>query len=127
MENEQRDIVITRASGRIGITLRAVFMGRDLCVMITGGDTPHLGALTAVSNNQAPETIVFGAHKEHFVTEMAAGRLQTVLAGGGDRRAVVCCGIHLDNIEKREIDAVMALAGDMTEELCRRLDGGAGT
>ncbi len=116
--NEPRpDILISRASGRIHIALRAVFMGRDLCLLITGGDTPHLGAVTAVSKTSPASTTVFGTHKEYHVTELFAARLREEYDGN----AVVCCGIHLDNISKAEIDTVMALAADMLDELCLRL------
>ena len=47
-------------------------LGDDLCVFITGGDTPHLGALTAASPTTPPKSIVFDTHKEYYVTEMAA-------------------------------------------------------
>jgi hypothetical protein len=110
-------IQLKKKHGRIEIEIAAYPMGRDLCVLITGGDTPHLGALTAASPETAPETIAFRDHKEFHVTEMAAERLRTAYGGN----IAVCCGIHLDNIERQEIADVMTLTENLVGELCVRL------
>ena len=115
-------IQLRAAHDRIEISLMAYKMGNDLCVLITGGDTPHLGALTAASPSTEPETIAFDTHKEYYVTEMAAGRLRTAFKGN----VVVCCGIHLDNIKKREIAAVLELSETLILELCVRLTNESG-
>ncbi len=111
-------IQLTQKSGRIEITLTAHRLGDDLCVFITGGDTPHLGALTASSPTMPPKSVVFDTHKEYYVTEMAAGYLSAGFMGN----AVVCCGIHLDDIEKQEIQDVMELSEKMVRQLCARLE-----
>lgn len=95
-------------------------MGQDLCVIIMGGDTPHLGAVTTSSQTNNPETTVFDTHKEYHVTELAA----RILRQEYDGNLVVCCGIHLENIEKQEIAEVMVMAEQMIIELSRRLKGG---
>lgn len=102
---------------RIDINISAYEMGKDLCVLITGGDTPHLGALTAASQSMAPQTIAFDTHKEYHVTELATRYLLQEYKGN----FVVCCGIHLDDINKQEISDVMELAEKMIRELCARL------
>ena len=110
-------IQMSKTCGRIKIDVSAYRMGTDLCVLITGGDTPHLGALTAASQSTEPKTIAFDTHKEYFVTEMAVGYLRQVLDGN----VVVCCGIHLDQIEKQEISVVMEMTEMLIGELCARL------
>jgi 4-hydroxy-3-polyprenylbenzoate decarboxylase len=111
-------IQINKRLNRIEINLTAIEMGKDLCVIITGGDTPHLGALTAGSQSfNPPQTIVFDSHKENHVTEMAAKLLRQEYAGN----FVVCCGVHLDNIEPREITDVMDLCQQLMVELCDKL------
>lgn len=109
-------IQIKRQQGRIDIELAAHRMGKDLCVLITGG-VPHLGALTAASESLGSQSIVFDDHQEYHVTEMAV----RLLRGSFDGNVVVCCGIHLDDIEKHEIAEVMKIAEEMIEELCIRL------
>ena len=115
-------IQLRKKYDRIEINLTAYRMGKDLCVLITGGDTPHLGALTAGSRSMETKTIAFDVHKEHFVTELAAAHLRQAYDGN----FVVCCGIHLDNIEKREISDVMDMTENMIVELCDRLKNESG-
>jgi len=110
-------ININKKVNRIEVNLTAFQMGKDLCVILTGGDTPHLGAITAASQSLSPETIVFDTHKENFVTEMIAKILRKEYEGN----FVICCGIHLDDIEKQEISDVMDLCKTMTMELCDKL------
>ena len=106
-------ININKKVNRIEVNLTAFQMGKDLCVILTGGDTPHLGAITAASQSLSPETIVFDTHKENFVTEMIAKILRKEYEGN----FVICCGIHLDDIEKQEISDVMDLCKNMIMEL----------
>lgn len=110
-------IKISRKVNRIEVNLVTFPMGKDLCVILTGGDTPHLGAITAGSQSLSPQTIVFDTHKENFVTEMAANMLRREHEGN----FIICCGIHLDNIEKKEICVVMDLCNEMIIELCDKL------
>lgn len=110
-------ITINNKTGRIDINLTAFSMGNDLCVLLTGGDVPHLGALTAASKEFTPQTIVFEGHKEQFVTEMAS----EILRNNYEGNFVICCGIHVDGITKQEISDVVDLCRDMIIELCERL------
>ena len=113
-------ITIRNRRGRISIQLTAVPMGGDLCVLIAGGDTPHIGAVTATSRTMPAETIVFDTHKEFHVTKMTAEFLRERL----NRNIVVCCGIHLDDITKDEIADVLNLSMELLEDLCTRLSAG---
>ncbi len=112
-------IRLSRKRNRIRLSIKAMQMGQDICVIITGG-APHLGAVTSGSKTTAPETTVFDEHKENHVTELAAGILRQEFDGN----FVVCCGIHLDNIEKQEIADVMDMCRQMIFELSRRLKRG---
>ncbi len=113
-------ISLNREKNRIRLSLMAVPMGNDLCVIITGGDTPHLGAVTVVSDTKEPVTEVFAAHKDDHVTKLAAGILRREFGGN----FAICCGVHLDNIEKQEIADVLEMSEQMVCELCRRLNAG---
>ena len=92
-------------------------MGEDLCVILTGGDKPHLGALTIGSSLVNLNTFTFQGHKENFVTEVIGDILKKEFSG----KFVVCCGIHLDDISKNEIQHVLYLCKDITVELCNKL------
>jgi hypothetical protein len=52
-------------------------MGSDLCVVNMGGDTAAFGCRHGVFGpKRAPVTEAFEAHKDHVVTEMAAGNFE---------------------------------------------------
>jgi hypothetical protein len=117
MSAHDTNIVLTQTTGRITVTLRAVFMGPDLCVLITGGEAPHLGAVSCTSPEHPVETVRFVSHKEYHVTEMFAEHLRAVFGGN----VAVLCGIHVDNITKEEIDETLALCRGLLSSLCARL------
>ena len=52
-------IEIKKEFKRIKINLKAIKMGEDLCVILTGGDKPHLGALTIGSSLVNLNTFTF--------------------------------------------------------------------
>lgn len=110
-------IEIKKEFKRIKINLKAIKMGEDLCVILTGGDKPHLGALTIGSSLVNLNAFTFQGHKENFVTEVIGDILKKEFSG----KFVVCCGIHLDDISKNEIQHVLSLCKDITAELCNKL------
>lgn len=110
-------IEIKKQFNRITIDLKGIKMGQDLCVILTGGERPHLGALTTGSSLVDLNTFTFEGHKENFVTEIVANILKKEYSGN----FVVCCGIHLDDISKEEIESVLKMCKDMTSELCNKL------
>lgn len=91
----------------------AVACGEDLCVMLSGGDRPHIGAaalavLTPSANNPGkrtatPSVIAVPGHKEHQLALEAAERLSKSL----ERTVVVTVGIHIDGITPDLIDRVV--------------------
>jgi hypothetical protein len=106
-------IELIKTKGRINIKLNAIEMGEDLCVIVTGGDKPHLGAVTVGSNNSESNTFCFPHHKEDSVTRL----LYSVITETFNKNVVVCCGIHIDNIAKEEISSVISLCSEMIMEL----------
>jgi hypothetical protein len=110
-------IRVHRKKGRLEIKAEAYRMGKDLCVIITGGDIPHLGAVTIGSRCEGFKTFLFEHHKENILTEMLAD----ILKNGYSGNFAVCCGIHLDNITRDEIKDSIDLSKDIAEELCALL------
>lgn len=111
-------IQLMKKSGRITIDLTAIRMGGDLCVMLTGGDRPHLGVVTVAAEDMDAQTFAFGTHKERFVTEPFAEVLRHTFNG----HFVICCGIHVDQITKPEIDQVKVLSMALANDLCVQLN-----
>ncbi len=106
-------IEIKRTKGRVGLKLNAIHLGEDLCIIITGGDRPHLGAVTVGSKDVEASTFCFPNHKEDHITKV----LYELFTASFDKNVVLCCGIHVDNIMKSEIDTISALCTEMIDEL----------
>ena len=45
-------IKIERCYKNINIKLEAIFVGDDLCAVVTGGDKPHVGAISVYSKEE---------------------------------------------------------------------------
>lgn len=106
-------IEITRTKGRLKLKLNAIEMGEDLCVIVTGGDKPHLGAVTIGSKRVDANTFCFPHHKEDSVTRL----LYSLITESFDKNVIVCCGIHVDDISTEEIYSVYTLCKEMLIEL----------
>jgi len=96
---------------RIEIKAVSLPMGNDLCVVLTGGAKPHLGAVGVAQvrpNTHDPKKLttstsvitLFG-HKEDVVATKVAHALAVKL-----NKNVVSCGIHVDNITPDEMKFV---------------------
>jgi hypothetical protein len=99
-------------SSKIAIDFTSVTMGNDLCVVIAGGDAPHLGAAAVAqarpslldSSKQSATTSVITllGHKDDVI----ASRVAHTLAAKLNKNVVVCCGIHVDRITRDEMDSI---------------------
>lgn len=109
--------------GRIKISMKSILIGEDLCVIISGGDNPHIGCVTlsvprpslADSNVISATTSVLNVigHKDDEVARYVSHALSSKL----NKNVVVTCGIHLDNITKEEIKITIELLNELTENL----------
>lgn len=118
---------ITIESGRIKITLQAVTVGNDICVILYGGDTPHIGCVTlsiprpslqdaAVASATTSVLNVIG-HKD----DEAARYVSCVLASKLNKNVVVTCGIHIEDITDEEIRITIELLKDLTNKFIQQL------
>ena len=102
-------------------------MGKDLCVSLSGGDRPHIGAV-ALSQarpslkgdgtlSASTSVLTLLGHKEDDVAKALAQRLAASL----DASVCVACGIHLEGILPEELAQVPSLLEGLTAELLERL------
>lgn len=113
----------TVEKGRIKVNLKAFLIGQDLCVIVSGGDSPHIGSVTlsiprpslADSNNNSATTSVMNllGHKD----DEAARYVSHTLSSKLNKNVVVTCGIHVDNIKAEEIKTVISLLKELTDML----------
>lgn len=106
-------IEIKKSKNKIQIVLKAIKMGDDLCIIITGGDKPHLGSVTLGEIKEKENTLSLKGHKEHFITSIVYNKLRKYYKGN----IVVCAGMHIDNITKNEIDDIMSIVDNLIDSL----------
>lgn len=94
--------VVEAGSGRTAVRLDLVKQGRDLLLIVTGGDA-HVGAV-AVCHEQGAELMVVPGHKEG---PLAAECAEAIALAAGCTCAAVA-GIHQDDATGEEIAAIMA-------------------
>ena len=113
--------------GRIKINMKAILIGEDLCVIISGGDCPHIGCVTLsvprpslldesiISSTTSVLNLV--GHKD----DEAARYVSHALSSKLNKNVVVTCGIHIDNITAQEINITIKLLSELTETLLQKL------
>lgn len=99
-------IHLEKTKGRVHLVLDACFMGEDIVVMISGGDRPHLGTISAGARLEPMQTVQLQNHKEFYITEEVAVRLRKHFRGN----FAVLSGTHLDNASKEEINWMTEMA-----------------
>ena len=96
--------------------MTVVRMGPDLCVGLSGGDAPHIGAVAlAVPEGESKGTASLLSVTGHKEGELAQ-KIALALAVHHRCRVSVSCGIHLDNATKKEIDQVLYEADCLLDE-----------
>ncbi len=96
------------------IKLQAVPAGRDLLLMITGGEA-HIGAAStafATDEGVQVQTSAVPGHKEHLLTAELARRAAECL----NRTVTVVMGIHYDGLNREEIDTISAITESLLEQ-----------
>ncbi len=117
---------LTVENGRIRINMKAITIGEDLCVIVSGGDSPHIGCVTlSVPRASLADASVVSAttsvlnrigHKDDEVARYVSQALSAKL----NKNVVVTCGIHLDYITNEEIKITIALLKRLTDELIQQ-------
>lgn len=105
-------IKIERCYKNINIKLEAIFVGYDLCAVITGGDRPHVGAVSVYSKEDGIKTISLKNHKDYIIGEIFINSIKDSFNGN----ISVSCGIHIDNISKEQIEDVYECCNKVFQE-----------
>ena len=91
---------------------------QDGCVLIHGGDEPHIGAVAVGGGDVSPQESVFPGHREDGIARTFR---ETLLARGLLRHCVVLCGIHYDDIDADGIHTILSLCEELLADICRTL------
>lgn len=113
--------------GRIHVRAELLRVGQDVCVVLSGGDRPHIGCATlsvarpslAESSKGSATTSIFNVtgHKDGEAAQYMSQRLSTAL----QKTVVVCGGIHVAAIQPEEIQTVMEMVRALTEAVIEEL------
>jgi hypothetical protein len=111
--------------GRIRVDIKIIRVGDDLCLIISGGDRPHIGAVTLSVprpslandgvNSASTSVLTLTGHKDDDLARL----ISTMLASKLNKHVVVICGIHLDEITPEEIDMVENMVMETIEEIVK--------
>jgi hypothetical protein len=114
---------LSLALGRITVQATVVQAGEDVCVVLTGGDRPHIGCVTLsvarpsladISRGSATTSVLnLTSHKDGEAAQYLSQRLAAAL----QKTVVVTGGIHVPAIQPHEIPTVMELVHTLTVAL----------
>lgn len=111
-------IVIEKNYNYINISLKCLFAGEDLSVLIDGGDTPHVGAVTIYTKDEGVKSIVFKNHKDYIISEKFIEYIKDSVNGN----IVVSCGIHVDNITREQLNIVNKISEEIFKEFKEKFE-----
>ena len=106
-------INIDKKLGRISINLKAMYVGDDLLIVLSGGDRPHIGGISYGGLDDDKQTISFENHKDYILSDLFSKEISKIFKVN----FVICSGVHLDNITKEEINQVQDLSKEILEEM----------
>lgn len=117
---------IDKLLGRIQLSFEVISLGNDLCILLTGGQVPHLGAIAVAQVRPSlKDSSLLGAstsiitlvgHKEDAIAKYLADTLAIKL----NKNVVACCGIHVENITTAELNSLE----NAVREFCVNFSGG---
>jgi len=113
--------VFTRAAGGVVITLTVQRTGRDLLLLLAGGDEPHIGSVVAASPRASRSGIGLSAtssviNRPGHCDEIPARRLAEKLAASLNTHVVCACGIHVDQASDDTIRNILACCEALEQE-----------
>ena len=111
-------IVIEKIYNYINISLKCLFAGEDLSVLIVGGDTPHIGSVTIYSKYEGVKSIILKNHKDYIISEKFIEDIKDIVNGN----IVVSCGIHVDNITREQLNIVNKISEEIFREFKEKFE-----
>ncbi|HEX3016182.1 MAG TPA: hypothetical protein VHQ46_07375 [Desulfobacteria bacterium] len=119
-------INIAVGEGRTKVALAAALTGRGINILLTGGESPHIGAVvlavprpsdTGTGKSSDSWVTPVAGHKDNVVAEMLADRISRAT----NQVTVVSAGIHIDRAERWELDLIQRNCIDAGERLLKTI------
>jgi hypothetical protein len=115
------EMILEKKAGRHVIYMDTKTIGKDLLVAIYGGDEHHIGGVSTAhlttshyrdAQTVSVSTLTFPGHKDYVVSNSVGERLCEALK----RSVVVTVGIHYENASRDEIQEIVRVVQELTEE-----------
>jgi hypothetical protein len=104
-----------------------IFCGKDLCVNIAGGDTPHVGASAIASprsslrkdgeRSASASVLCVMGHKEDLLARTAAMRLSSEF----NANVNVTVGLHIDEATETDVNILLGNFDELLDMIAGRL------
>ena len=112
---------LARGEGRTRVSLSTHYMGGDLVVFIYN-EMAHLGAVAIGEydhrEKRASTSVVTRlGHKDDAIAQKAA----YLISKSTKKPVCVIAGVHLDNINRREIDEILGNSGLLIDEFIKTI------
>ena len=95
--------MISAGEGRYSVRLQSYNVGKDMLIVITGGEEDHIGSATLIEKKDHLQTIIKKGHQDHVIPERMANIIYDTIR----KDLLVVCGIHIDDASKEEIDILV--------------------
>ncbi len=93
-------------------------IGQDLLITIIGGDTPHIGTVTAYAKETDEQTIRFPSHDGRFhKDDVLAQSLLAVIKEELPGNCLITSGVHVDHITNAQIHASFPMAENLGRQI----------
>ncbi len=102
--------MISEGKGKYKVWLKELKQGKDIILLLGGGERPHIGSVVLCEPGKKPRTL---NRKWHFDWMVAKPIAKRICKKRG--KPVVCiAGIHIDNATKEEIE--------LLKENCKKIE-----
>ena len=111
--------MIRAGEGRYSVRLESYNIGKDMLIVITGGEEDHIGAASLIEEKDHVQTIIKKGHQDHVISEKMANIIYDTIG----KDLLVVCGIHIDDASKEEINILMDNAQVCMDIFLKETDG----
>jgi hypothetical protein len=116
----------SQQKGRFELRARVSILGNDILVVLSGGSA-HIGAVAmaqarpSIADPQkagaTSSVYTYVGHKEDIIAKAMSETLAKVL----NRKVVVVAGIHWDNLRDEEIEIIVNMCHEITEDVMNKV------
>lgn len=102
-----------------GFTIHAELkrINSDILIILTGGNVPHIGSVTTLSNGKIESTVFLchngKPHKDHLLAEKIMTAIQPIIT----ENCIITSGVHVDYITKQQIIASLGMAENISQQI----------